>query len=203
MAVNQTTSNNNKRIWIGLGVAMLFCLCTAAAAIFMFYRVGIQFREGVKTDPKGAAEAAHAIADYQLPEGYQERVAMDFFVYTMVMIGPDSSESPSVSARPVIMLAQFKVASDPQQMQDQMRRSFEQQSGLRGLTMKVVEVKKMTIRGEEVDVTTFEGTDENGFVFRQLVTTFPGKDGTAMLMIMGAPQYWDQQAIDGFIESIH
>jgi hypothetical protein len=61
----------------------------------------------------------------------------------------------------------------------------------------------MTIRGEEVDVTTFEGTDERGFVLRQILTTFPGKDGTALLMIMGAAQTWDEAEIDQFIESIH
>ena len=69
--------------------------------------------------------------------------------------------------------------------------------------MKVVEVRQMTIRGEEVDVTTFEGTDERGFVLRQIITTFPGKDGTALLMIMGAAQTWDEAEIDQFIESIH
>ena len=201
MTVNQTTGNNNKWIWIGLGAAALFCLCAVAAAAFMFYRLGTQFRQGMKTDPQGAAEAAHAIADYELPEGYQERVAMDFFAYSMVLIGPDSS-GPA-SAMPMMMLAQFQIVTDRKQMEEQMRQSFEMQTGRRGLTMKVVEVKKMTIRGEEVEVTTLEGSDENGFVLRQLVTTFPGKDGTAMLMIMGPAQYWDQQVINAFVESIH
>ena len=84
-----------------------------------------------------------------------------------------------------------------------MRRSLEQQSGRRGVKMKVVDVKKMMIRGEEVDVTTLEGADENGFVLRQVLTTFPGKDGTALLMITGLAQTWNKQEIDQFIESIH
>jgi hypothetical protein len=88
-------------------------------------------------------------------------------------------------------------------MEQQLRQSLEQQSGRRRLQLKLVDVKKMTIRGEEVDVATYEGTDDNGFVMRQLITTFPGKDGTAMLMIMGAAQAWDQKEIDTFIESIH
>ncbi len=66
----------------------------------------------------------------------------------------------------------------------------------------VVEVKNMVIRGEEVEVTIFEGTDANGYVMRQLVTSFPGKNGTAMLMVMGSPSTWDDKLIDGFIESI-
>jgi len=86
-------------------------------------------------------------------------------------------------------------------MQEQMRRSLEQQSGRPGLQMEVVEVKKMTIRGEEVDVTLLEGADEQGFILRELITSFPGKDGTAMLMIIGPAQLWDEDEIDQFIES--
>ena len=128
---------------------------------------------------------------------------MDFLVYSMVMMGPESAVTPSSSARPMIMLAQFQVATNQQQMEEQMRRSFEQQSGRRGLKMEIVDVEKMTIRGKEVDVTTFEGTDDNGFVMRQVIATFPGKDGTAFLMIMGPAQTWDKEEIDQFIESIH
>jgi hypothetical protein len=203
MTITEAPKNNNKWIWIGLGAAALFCLCAVVAAVLVFMRIGQQFQEGMKTDPQGASEAAHAIADYELPEGYEEKVAMDFFVYTMVMMGPTSSDSLSSSSEPMIMLAQFQMATNQRQMEEQMRRSFEQQSGRRGLQMEVVEVKKMTIRGEEVDVTTFEGTDDTGFVLRQVLATFPGKDGTALLMIIGPAQTWDKDEIDQFIESIH
>lgn len=203
MTVTESKKNKDKWIWIGLGAAALFCLCAVGVAALVFMRVGQQFREGMKTDPQGASEAAHAIADYELPEGYQERIAMDFFAYTMVMIGPETSNTPSSAGKPMIMLAQFQVATNQQQMEEQMRRSFAQQSGWRGLRMEVVDVRKIILRGEEVDVTTFEGTDENGFVLRQVITTFPGKDGTALLMIMGPAQTWDEEEIDRFIESIH
>jgi hypothetical protein len=203
MTTTEASKNNNKWIWIGLGAAGLFCLCAVGVAILLFMRVGQQFKEGMKTDPQGASEAAHAIADYELPTGYKERISMDFFAYSVVMIGPDAEGSSSAAAKPMIMLTQFQVAANQQQMEEQMRRSFEQQSGRRGLKMEVVEVKQMTIRGDEVDVTTYEGTDENGFVMRELITTFPGKDGTALLMIIGPAEYWDQKEIDQFVESIH
>ena len=203
MTTVEANKKNNKWIWIALSASALFCLCAVAVAAFLFLRMGRAFQEGMRTDPQGASQAAHAIADYELPEGYQEQFAMDFMGYAMVMIGPDSPSSPSSSGKPLIMLAQFQVAMDQQQMEEQMRRSLEQQSGRRGLTMKVVESRKMTIRGQEVDVVTFEGTDSNGFVIRQLLTTFPGKDGTAMLMIMGPAQFWDKTEIDQFVESIH
>ena len=103
------------------------------------------------------------------------------------------------------MLAQFDmIGTNQQQMEQQIRQSFEQQSGQRGISMKVVEVKKMTIRGQEdVEVTILEGSDEKGFVMRQLLTSFPGKKGTVMLMIMGPVEFWDEGTIDEFIQSIH
>ena len=201
MSVNEQGNKNNKWIWIGLGGAALFCLCAVGVAILLFYQLGKRVQEGMKTDPESASKAGHAIADYELPSGYQEKAAMDFFMYTFVIIGPESSISPS---SPLIMLAQFDTrVADQQQMEEQIRRSFEQQAGRRGANMKVVEVKKMTIRGDETEVVIYEGTDAGGLVMRQLVTSFPGRDGTAMLMIMGAAEFWDQDIIDDFINSIH
>jgi hypothetical protein len=198
--------NKSKRIWIGLGVALVFCLCAGAASLFIFYKIGQKVASGIKSDPAAASKAAHAIADYELPDGYQEQISMDFLVYTMVMIGPKpkSSSASAFGSGPIIMLAQFQIAANRQQMEQQMRQAFAQQYGQSGTNMKLVDVKKMTIRGEQVDVDTFEGTNNNsGLVFRQLLTYFPGKHGTAMLMIMGTAQQWDQKSVDQFIESIH
>jgi hypothetical protein len=201
MTINEGTKKNNRGLWIGLGAAALFCLCAVLVAVFLFMQLGRQFQQGFKTDPEAASEAAHAIVDYELPSGYQERMAMNFLVYSFVMIGP---ESPKTTTGPLIMLAQFNpLGTSQEQMEQQIRQSFEQQAGRRGMRMQVVKVETMTIRGEEVEVTTFEGTDESEAVIRQLITSFPGKDGTAMLMIMGPAEGWDQDVIDDFITSIH
>jgi hypothetical protein len=102
----------------------------------------------------------------------------------------------------VFMLAQFHAGVKQEQMEQQLRQSFEQQAGNRGLNMSLVNVEEKTIRGEETQVATYEGSDDNGHVFRQVIASFPGKDGTAMLMIMGPVELWDQDLVDTFIESI-
>jgi hypothetical protein len=203
MTVVEPDKKSNKWLWIGLGGALVFCLCAVGVAVFLFARVGQKVKEGMKTDPVSAAKAAHEIADYELPPGYQEQMAMDLYIYSMVVIGSDTTNSSAIEIKPMIMLAQFQAGADPEQMKQQIRQSFEQQAGRRGFTMKIVETKTMTIRGAETDVLIYEGTDDNGDTMRQLITTFPGKDGTAMLMIMGSPQNWDQEEFDAFIESIH
>lgn len=199
MNTNEQGSNNNKWIWIGLGAATLLCCCSVIVAVLVFGQIGNTMKEGMKTDPASASKAAHEIADYTLPDGYQEQMAMDILFYSFVMIAPESN----ATGEPIIMLAQFPTGMDQQQMEDQIRQSFEQQSGRRGMTLELKEVKKMTIRGEETDVVIYEGTDQSGVSMRQLLATFPGKNGTAMLMIMGSPLGWDDDEINQFIESIH
>ena len=200
--INEQEPKKRNWVLIGLGGAALFCLCAVAVAVFVFYRVGKQVTDGINSDPESAAKAAHEIVDsYVLPEGYQERMAMDILFYSFVMIGPDNDV---YTGKPIIMLAQFESGSgvSQEQMEQQLRQSFEQQAGNRGTDLHLVEVKKMTIRGDETDVAVYEGTDQAGDVVRQLITSFPGKNGTAMLMIMGNAQDWDQTVIDDFIRSI-
>jgi hypothetical protein len=120
------------------------------------------------------------VDSYELPEGYQEQMAMNILTYSFVVMGPPYT----FDARgPTIMLAQFDAAVDQDQMEQQLRQSFEQQMGRRGMKLQLVEVKKMTIRGGETEVSTYEGVDENGDAVRQVITAFPGKNGTAMLII--------------------
>jgi hypothetical protein len=201
MTATEAKTNNNKKIWIGLGVAVLFCLCSAAFAALILFRMGQKFQQGIKADPKAAAETAHAIADYELPEGYQEEFVMNILTTTMVFISPKTTESRSFE--PTIMLAQFKTIGNEEQIKEQMRQSFAQQKGLGNITMKLVAVKKMNIRGQESDVATYEGATESGYTMRQVITTFPGKNGVAILMISGPAEYWKEEAINSFIESIH
>jgi len=193
---NDQGNKNTKWIWIGLGAAVFFCLCAVAVAFFVFYRVGKTVEQGA--NPVAAAKAAHEIVDYDLPTGYREQMSVNIMVYSFVIIAPETS----ITKKPMIMLAQFKSTANPEQMKQQLRQSFEQQSGNQGTNMKLVDVKKMTIRGEETDVATYEGTDNAGNDMRQLITSFNGKNGTALLMVMGTVQGWDQKTIDSFIKSI-
>lgn len=198
--VNEQEPKKRNWVWIGLGAAALFCLCAVAAAVFIFYRVGKQVADSTQVGPEAAAKAAHEIVDsYELPAGYQEQMAMNIMVYSFVMIGPEITTD---AMQPIIMLAQFEAGVSQEQMEQQLRQSFEQQMGRRGMKMELVDVKKATIRGEETEISTYEGTDENGNSLRQVVTAFPGKKGTAMLIIMGDIQGWDQQVVDDFIQSI-
>ena len=124
---------------------------------------------------------------------------MNFMIYSFVMIGP---QDISDILQPIFVLAQFEAGVSQEQMEEQLRQSFEQQMGRRGMKLELVEVKKAVIRDEETEIATYEGLDENGEAMRQVVAAFPGKNGSAMLIVLGNKQGWDQKIVDAFIASI-
>jgi len=197
---NEQGNKNTKRIWIGLGAAALFFLCSVAVAVLVFYEIGERVPNRTATNPEIVSKVAHDIAEYQLPQGYREHMAIEFKSYSLVMFEPFTF---TTYGNPVMALAQFSsTTTDQQNMEDQIRTSFEQQAGMSGIDMQQVNVKKTTLRNEEVEVITYEGVDEKGKNIRQLIASFPGKDGTAMLMIMGDIEFWDQYIVDRFMSSI-
>ena len=40
MTTTEAGKTNNNRIWIGLGAALLFCLCAVGVAVFLFAVLG-------------------------------------------------------------------------------------------------------------------------------------------------------------------
>jgi hypothetical protein len=187
----------NQKIMIGVGAAVLFCLCAIGVSIFAFRTVVDKAKGLVSTDPNKIATVAEGIAQFDIPAGYAEQMSMDFGIYQIVIIS-DSNDS----SKPMIMLMSYKSSGvDAQQMQEQMQRSLEQQTGQPGVTWTTVDQHKITIRGQEVNVIVREGRGSN-VVMRQLVTAFEGKNGTVIVMIQGDAASWDQKLIDNFLASI-
>ena len=191
----------NKKLWIAFGVVLTLCLCVGVAGFFALRSVGSRMAESVKLDPAEVEQVGAQIAEYEVPEGYSHRMAMSMMGYDFVIIAPEGDGSGMM-----IMLAQFGQAfvqgSDPKAFQEQMQRSLEQQSGRLGLNLKAVETRTITIRGQEVEVTVFEGADENGISIRQMVASFATENGLGMVLIQGVAGVLDQDAADAFLESI-
>ncbi len=194
--------NKNRNLWIAFGVVIVLCLCLGVVGFLLLGRLGSSMAESVKTDPGDAAQVGAKIAEYTLPAGYSHQMGMSILGYDFVIIGSQDGIADGM----MIMLAQFSQSymqgSDPQTFQEQMQRSLEQQSGRRGLEMKVVETRTMTIRGQQVEVLILEGTDDSGTSMRQLITNFSTDTGLAIVMIQSLTEEWDQAAVDQFLNSI-
>ena len=187
----------NQKIMIGVGAAVLFCLCACGVAYFAFRSLGQQL--GHAGDPAYVSNVADKIAKYDIPPGYSEQMAIDLGLYRTV-----SLVATEDSTKPMIMLMGYNqsMGVDNQQMQEQLQRSFEQQTGTPGMTWTTVDERKMTIRGQDVNVIIREGQINGGFTLRQLVAVFEGENGTVLIMIQGEAAGWDDDLINEFLASI-
>jgi hypothetical protein len=194
----EDTKKRNTTLII-VGVVAGFCLILIVAAVLLVGALGRLASRAVSMDPAVAAEAAHRIADYDLPSGFSEQMAVSLPLSQVVLIAPGGG-----STGPIIMLAQYEAGSSmtPEEMQRQISQSYNRPGAPPVGQMHVVETRAMTIRGFETEVVISEGAMQGGLVLRQLLTVFPGKSGQAMLMIQGMTDDWDEQVVDDFLESI-
>ncbi len=194
-----TGAKKSNKVWIIVGIIGGLCILGVVVAIIGLSMAGNFLKKSISFDPSSAAKSAHEIADYDLPPGYSEITSMNILGYRMVMIGP-ANQAPG----PLFMLAQFAASSavNQEQMVEQFKQAVQQQTNQSYTSMKVVETRPMTIRGEDTEVVISEGTLQSGQTMRQLITTFPGKNGQAMLMVQENVTDWDEDLIYGFIGSL-
>ncbi len=188
--------SRNSKIIVGLIVALvLLCCCVAGIGGLAAYQLSSTFGSAMSTagNPEQSAQVAAKIADFDLPAGYT-RMGFSIMGFDMVMI------TPADNAQTAILLAQFPASAEvsPEMLQQQMAQVFQNQSRQGGQNMKVVGTEEITLRGQPVTLTVSEGESESGTgtVFRQKVGVFQGKGGTAMIMILGPADAWDQAAVD-------
>lgn len=196
---SQQQSNKNRNIWIAVGVVAGLCLVACIVAFFVVGQLGKQVSDAIKMDPADVQAVSDKIAQYDMPPGYKAQMSMSIMMYDMVMIAPSQPSSSTM----MIMLMQFNNSAglSREQMEESMRQAYQQQGGVGGVQMTVIETHEETIRGEQVQVTISEGTSE-GITMRQWMTVFRGNGGPTVLMIQGSASEWDEDLILNFVQSI-
>ena len=190
--------SRNTKIVVGIiaGIVGICCLVAVIAAIVL-PRAFEGIAEGFD-NPEAAAEVADAIVDYELPAGYEEQGAMNLLGFRMAFFTGRNEQT-------VIMLAAFpdSLAGDEEQMQQQMRDAFANQTGSQNVNLEFVSSEDATINGADAVLSTYEGTDNEGNRVRQIIGVFETKDGgPGMLMIIGGQDNWDEGGISRFLESL-
>lgn len=198
-------SKNTKIILGIIGGVIVLCMCVCLGGWAALKIGGSSLAETMAIeDPAEAASLGHAMLDYTLPAGYQEKFAVNFFVMKMVLIsrGEANIQDPSQT---MIMIAEFpsSFVSNEEEMRDQLRQQMNQSVGERNWKMELVEETSRMIGSQPVTLLVYEGVDENGTPMRQIISnTFSSKNGQIMLWMAGSKASWDQSAIDAFINSI-
>jgi hypothetical protein len=191
------------KIILGIVIALVvLCGCIAGGIAIVgaiAARQVTQFaKQNISVDATQVNQAAEAIASFSLPSGYKPAFSMNLLGFTMISYaGPDSNS--------LIMLMQYPATANlsPEELIAQMNRAMTQQQYSAGNTqMKIVEQKPVNIRGQEATLTISEGVSSNNVKLRQAYTTFQGKSGPVILMVVSDASTWDQAAIDAFLASI-
>ncbi len=177
------------------GTLFVICALLCVALVFVAPMVMQNFTTNAQ-NPEQIRQTAAKIADYTLPAGYKEEFAMDLFAMQMVMF------SPTNKARPMIMLMQSADRrANADDMQQQLQEQFQRQSGLQGTTYRSVGTRQVTIKGQPVTLNVAEN-ESRTVVLQQATGVFNGKNGLAILMVIGSKQGWDWTPVEQFTRSI-
>lgn len=187
-------SRNTKIALLVIGALVVICLGICGAGVLLLPRV----TEGIVSQkPADAKRVGAEIADYTLPDGYTEVMGLNMLVYKMVAIAPENNTRDGM----VFMLMGTNASGMSQaEMERQMQQSFQQQFGRSGSRMEVVGNERVTIRGQEVNLTIAE--NDASPKLRQAIGTFEGKNGLVIVMVMGAANDWDSNLLREFLGSI-
>jgi hypothetical protein len=166
-------------ILISLGLIVFLAACAIKA--------------NVKTDAEKVSSAAMSIADFKPPAGYAPEFTASLGGYTVVAYNPGDSRSH-------LYLIQSEKEADGEKL-SQMLTSMAPGANDPNLRLTVVDNRTTPIRGQEATLVVSEGTNSEGKAYRQLVGTFAGKGGPALLVLIEPAESWDQEAIDAWIAS--
>ena len=190
-------SRGLKTVLVLIAIALFFCCVAGLGATLLGTRLA---GRAIITNPDRVQAVGKQIADYSVPSGYEEMLAMNLMGMKLVAIGP----STPTTANTMIMLMQFPAGMEVsrQQMERQVEQALARQIGLGGADMTSVGKEETVIKGAPVTLTVREGTTNRGERMRQLTGLFEDKSGPTILMITGEAAAWDQEMVDEFIASI-
>jgi hypothetical protein len=185
------------KVLLGILIGGLFvCMAIGAVTALGLRSAGQSLVEVFKNDAKAVRSVAGAIADYEIPAGFDggsaARIAdISFVSYT------------SADGHSHIMFVQ--VTADIHVDQSEIERQVSQVTGKPargGRETKVVDQVPVVICGQEVTALISEGVNSDGQPFRVATAAFDGRGGQALVSFETPVAAWDQAVVDAFFASI-
>lgn len=199
-AEKQNGTSRGVKILLAMLIGSAICLTICCGGFFYFLRSAVT----VTTEPVEIAEVQNSIVGIQIPAAYQPRQAVSTSVMGITMKLVNYGRDPKSSLGNVILM---QMESPGNRSQDDIQKSLQdqlQQTGhAQDLQIEKSEIRSLTIDGKEVDFVFSSGTmKENDKSFHQVQGVFPGRRGTAMLVVLDDETNWNEVAIIKLIESI-
>lgn len=189
----------NTKIIIGVvaGLAVL-CLIACGVGVLGLGLFGTSVARSVQSNPGQAAQVGSEIADFETPPGFSATSSVNILGIKIVIYNNNSGSSENT-----LFLLEMPTQGDlSEQTIQQMQQAMERQSGRNLQNVRTISTKTLTIRGKPAQEIIQEGTSSSGSTYRQMMVAFQGKNGLAMLSVVGPSSSWDQSAYDSMVQSI-
>ncbi len=164
--------------------------------------IGSQMNFEVIEDPVVAAERLTEIADIDVPDSFEAEgsASFDIFFMSMQMVAFQPTNGQGVL---IIGQVNLNIEAGPEAEED-MRRSIREQGGQKRLNIdeESVETREFEIRGNTAEFEFAKAENDDGEVYRQVVGSFEGKQGTAILVLQVEEEHYDEEAVVKMLESI-
>jgi hypothetical protein len=177
-------------------LSTLFSLCVCCGGIGLWF--GSVFSEAIITDPTEVQAVGQEIADYTVPEGYQQIAGFRLMGAKSVSMTNDLMGSGMV-----ITLVQAPPAQGITQAEMERELiSITQRFNFQSLDLTFDRVESRVVNGQEVNLTYYIGQDQSGRAYRQMTTLVRSDNGPALIMAQSPETNWDQPALDSLLDSI-
>ena len=148
----------------------------------------------VETNSETVVSTAAEIADFDLPAGYQADFSARFEGYAIASFRPDDDHSH-------LYLIQSTEQADGEKLATALEKLVPGSSDSQTRT-RIIETRPIVIRGQSTELILSEGINSDGESYRQAMTAFQGKGGTALFVFSGPLSTWDQGSVDALLACI-
>ncbi len=188
------------------GLGLVVC-CGGAGVGYYMLKDKIKDAFSMTSDPVEVKQKLDEIITIDVPDQFSPMSAMRISpgVFTMKMImyqGGANSQSG------LVIMEMNQPGADPKQMRDQMLQQMRSQQAQGGgfnsqINVQSKETKPFNINGEATEFDFVKGTRSgDATAMRQIVGTFPGRNGTVLLMVIMPESDYNEEAMLKMIKSI-
>ena len=178
-------------IIFGVG-GVLVLLCCGGAALFFYKNVALQ------TNPTDIRATLAEIADMDVPASFQPQQGMKMNMgFSMKMVMFQAGQGGNLA---IVEMAVPGGANEAQMRQQMQQQNFGQNQNI---TIGETETREFDIKGQKSAFQFAKATNQQGSQIRQVSGTFPGKGGTAMLVLQVPESSYKEDEVVKMIESIH
>jgi len=187
-------------------VGGLFLLCCCGVG-FTIYR-GFESTE----DPADVRRVSSEIVEIDVPDNYQPELAFELkipFYYSIKMakyrITSEINAGADLNAYGMLVLMEVDVLQGEVDAEQELGKRLAGQRGQQNRDLKInsTEMRNFQIRGQDAQFLFQDATERNTQIeFMQITGSFPGKNGTAILMLQIKKEDYHEEEVVRMIESI-